>query len=68
MYGACLVSGFFRSGKAVDLFNNAGLQAQSVCFISRMIWILKPRFCFTPIVFSDDGTVSLNSFGVSEDG
>lgn len=56
----------FRQGDKYFYFHNTGLQAQSVLYMQDNL-DAEPEVLLDPNTLSDDGTVALNTFSVSED-
>ncbi|CAN8240150.1 unnamed protein product [Cochlearia groenlandica] len=56
----------FRRGNKYFYFHNTGLQAQSVMYMQDDL-DAEPEVLLDPNTLSDDGTVALNTFAVSED-
>ncbi|XP_010471763.1 PREDICTED: prolyl endopeptidase-like [Camelina sativa] len=56
----------FRQGNKYFYFHNTGLQAQSVLYMQDDL-DAEPEVLLDPNTLSDDGTVALNTFSVSED-
>ncbi|CAL9240837.1 unnamed protein product [Arabidopsis halleri] len=56
----------FRQGDKYFYFHNTGLQAQSVLYMQDDL-DAEPEVLLDPNTLSDDGTVALNTFSVSED-
>ncbi|ESQ27517.1 hypothetical protein EUTSA_v10018135mg [Eutrema salsugineum] len=56
----------FRRGNKYFYFHNTGLQAQSVLYMQDDL-DAEPEVLLDPNTLSDDGTVALNTFSVSED-
>jgi prolyl oligopeptidase len=57
----------FKRGDAYYYFHNSGLQPQSVLFQQKTLKS-EPSIFFDPNALSEDGTVSLNTYGFSKSG
>ena len=57
----------FKRGGRYFQFRNSGLQNQNVLFVMDEL-VAEPRLLLDPNTLSEDGTVALNTYEVSEDG